>query len=348
MSLDLIRHFWENLTNPLIAPLNAMVMQMASGLIRWLHANMRTVLIISTSVGFVGALLRNEDFFLSMVRRLTPLVITVTSLLAVPIYQNVFVNLAMHLPASLIAATTGTPAEANVFAAIDTAQLKSIIGPTTFLEHMTISVWTPTSFVVALMVAAELIATVVAYGVMATCEVMLMLAQGLTLAIGPIALAFFGWERTRNISFAWVSVLMTTIASQVMLGMVITFIIGVEDKLAFNLLTMPQSGQGAFGIAIATLAIAIGVYLLLPLLALFVVPLSRAIFSGVTGAIGPIISGASNAARQTASQVAGGVAGAAGSVAGAAGSLMGARSGGGGSSSSAAAVAPPGRPLGRP
>jgi hypothetical protein len=333
--MDFFLHIFANTWAWLDAPLVDLATQMSGRLFAYVRPNLKTITILFLSFTIASSIMRSvgQDMFMRFLPALVSVALFMTTILTVPFYQKTIIYMWQHVPAGLIAAITGNQNQGNVPQLIDQSMIKSILGGTTILESISTSIFNPQTWVLMIMCLALIAFAILAHVVEFASFVALFFIMALLVGIGPIALAFGPFDRTRGIAISWLACLATAAMATGLLVATVVLISGVEGKLAQEVMNIKGNGAGAFGAQLVGMGIAAGVYVLCGYLATKATPLAAAIFNGVTGSINGII-GAPAAA------------GAAGYRA--AFNTTPASSGGTAASAAQAAVAPPGRPIGRP
>jgi hypothetical protein len=318
------------------APLVDMATQMSTRLFAYVRPNMKTISILFMSLTIMSSVMRSmgEDVFMRSLPALISLALFSTTFLTVPFYQKTIIYMWQHVPAGLVAAITGGQNQGGVPQIIDTSMVKSVLGGTTILESISTSMFNPMTWALMLCAVTLIFFAVMAHVVEFGGFVLLDYIMALLVGVGPIALAFGPFEKTRGITISWLACLATTVMAMGMLVGTIVMILGVEGKIAQEVINIKGGGAAAVGFQIIGMIMAAAGYLMFGWFAMKAQPLAAAIFNGVTASINTIIgapAAAGAAGYNAARNMAGGSSSSAGS-----------------SPSAQTAASPPGRPLGRP
>jgi hypothetical protein len=334
--MDFFLHIFQNTWAWIDAPLVNMATQMSARLFAYVRPNLKTVTLLFLSFTIASSILRSvgQDMFLRFLPALVSVALFMTTILTVPFYEKTIILMWQHVPAGLVASITGDQNQGTVPQLLDTSMIKSVLGGTTILEGIATSIFNPQTWVLMIMATALIGFAIMAHVVEFGGYVALDFIMAMLVGIGPVALAFGPFEKTRGIAISWLACLATAALATGMLVAAVVLISGIEGNLAQQVIQIKSNGAGAFGAELIGMGIAAGVYVLFGYLATKATPLAGAIFNGVTGSINGIIgapaaAGAAgyNAVRNVTS---------------------GSSSGAGASPTAQAASSPPGRPLGRP
>jgi hypothetical protein len=333
--MDFFLHIFANTWAWIDAPLVNMATQMSTRLFAYVRPNMKTISILFFSFTVLSSVMRSmgEDVFMRSLPALISLALFSTTFLTVPFYEKTIILMWQHVPAGLVAAITGDQNQGNVPQVLDTSMVKSVLGGTTILEGISTSILNPQTWVLMIMATALIAFAIMAHVLEFFSYLALDWIMAMLVGVGPVALAFGPFEKTRGIAISWLACLATSALATGMLVAAVVLISGVESNLAQQVIQIKGNGPGAFGAELIGMGIAAGVYVLFGYLATKATPLASAIFNGVTGSINGIIGAPVAALPDKPSPGAPSAAPASASM---------------GSSYSTAPAAPPGRPIGRP